>query len=103
MGRVFNPIANFTGKFFGNGFSISNLYINKPSVNDIALFKTIQDTVQGLKLLNVKIKGKYNVGSLVAKLLTNGKVIECYTTGIIIAEDTIGGLVANGKKSTIIK
>ena len=102
IGLGFNPIANFTGKFFGNGFSISNLYINKPSVNDIALFKTIQDTVHGLKLLNVKIKGKYNVGSLVAKLLTNGKVIECYTTGIIIAEDTIGGLVANGKKATII-
>ena len=101
-GAGFNPIANFTGKFFGNGFSISNLYINKPSINDIALFKSSQDTIQGLKLLNVKITGKYNVGTLVAKMLTNGKVLDCYSTGTIIAEDTIGGLVATGKKGTII-
>ncbi|MCX8480784.1 MAG: fibronectin type III domain-containing protein, partial [Sediminibacterium sp.] len=101
-GAGFKPIENFTGKFFGNGFSISNLYINRPSTNDIALFKSIQDTVQGIRLLKVKITGNYSVGSLVAKLGQNGKVIDCYTTGVIFGADTIGGLVGNGKKGNIV-
>ncbi|MCX8480405.1 MAG: hypothetical protein ORN58_00640, partial [Sediminibacterium sp.] len=101
-GAGFKPIENFTGKFFGNGFSISNLYINRPSTNDIGLFKSIQDTVQGIRLLKVKITGNFTVGTLVAKLGQNGKVIDCYSAGTIIAADTIGGLVGNGKKGNIV-
>ena len=66
----FTPIGNsstpFTGTFNGNSYTISNLFINLPTTNDVGLFgHTSGATIENVGLVNANITGKNNVGALV--------------------------------------
>ncbi len=61
----FNPIGNlsnkFNGTFDGLGFTISNLYINRPSQDYIGLFGyTNNATIKNIGLKDVNITGRYS-------------------------------------------
>ena len=73
------PIPNFTGELDGNGYSIQNLYINRPDETDVGLFKIIninnscyfymqRSCVCNLAILNANIVGNQNVGILAGTL-----------------------------------
>ena len=83
----------FSGVFEGNGFMIANLYINRGSSNDIGLFAGAADTAQikNVRLLNVNIQGRQNVGSLVGDNL--GSIININVTGMVNGNSDVGGLV----------
>ena len=91
----------FSGVFEGNGYTISNLYIDRNS-NNIGLFAVTAETaqIQNIKLLNATIQGAIHVGSLVGSnfgLLINSDV----TTATIVGNSQIGGLVGANRGDII--
>ena len=69
-GAGFTPIGNsstpFTGTFNGNNYTISDLFINLPTTNDVGLFGyTWGAIIENVGLLNANITGQNNVGGLV--------------------------------------
>ena len=106
----FSPIGNsstrFTGSYNGDGHTISNLFIDRPTTNYIGLFGRIgvdansATTIQNLGLTNVSITGNNDVGALVGfkrpGMLT---VSNCYSTGSVTGTNSIaGGLVGQLQK-----
>ena len=62
-----NTTKNFAGNYNGQGYTISNLYINRSATDNIGLFGYLRfGTVKNLSLDNMTITGKSNVGGTVA-------------------------------------
>ena len=105
-GEGWNPIgyyhsnANnkpFEATFKGNGHTISDLMINRPTVNRIGLFGyTDGGTINNVDLSNVDITGKDSVGSL-AGSIKDSNITNSYATGDVTGTgDSVGGLVGSG-------
>lgn len=98
-GAGFLPIGNednpFSGKFDGNGYSIKNLYINRPTSVLIGLFGSCQNAViSDLTLDSVYIVGYYFVGGLIA-LSYNCTITNCHINGYVEGSDeNTGGIIA---------
>ncbi len=106
-GQGWEPIGtNETGKYFlgtfdGGGHTISNLYINRPSTDNVGLFGHIRGaTVKNLNITGVKVVGKENVGGLVGY---NRATIENCNVAIDTLKglNNVGGLVGLNYLSTI--
>lgn len=93
---------DYTGDFDGNGDAISNLFINRPSTDDMGLFASIgsRGKVQLLALKEVRIAGQNagggdeaggrdNVGGLAGE--NAGTISETYVTGRVFGRDNVGG------------
>ena len=98
-----NP--DFTGSFDGNGFTISNVYVNIKR-GGAGLFSGIgrEGRLQNVGVLDVYLKGKTRVGGLVASN-ERGAISNCYATGKalgIVGDDIrVGGLVGINYQGTI--
>lgn len=92
IGKGSNP---FTAIFDGNGYTISNLYINRPDVEDQGLFGYVvssYSTIKNVGLENVNITGYSYVSGLVANNF--GNITNCYVTGNVTGIAVIGCLAA---------
>ncbi len=86
----------YHGEFHGNGHTISNLYINRRSWDDLGLFGAIASSayVHHVGLLNVNITGNDSQGGLVGYIMKNtAAVASSYATGVISGGRWSGGLV----------
>ena len=94
-GKGFRPIGddrtghNFEGTFDGNGYKITNLYINRPDEDRVGLFGYVcGGTIKNVGLENVDITGSVDtiggnfVGGLVGQA-ASATVENCYVTGSI--------------------
>lgn len=96
-GRGFSPIGDFynsfTGNFDGKGHKITGLYINRPNMDYVGLFGSIDvcSEVKNIGLENIKILGDWYVGGLVG--WNCGTVSGCYSTGSVSGRYDVGGLV----------
>lgn len=93
------PIGNdtdmFKGSFDGGGFTISDLYIDRPSTDFVGLFGYTDDTtcvISDLKLVDVNITGRGSVGALIGT--DGGTISGCSVDGGTVTggADYIGGL-----------
>ena len=100
IGSIENPLferlenSPFTGIFEGNGYTISNLNINRDTYGNVGLFGFIgaNSTVTNVGLLNVNIKGHWRVGGLAGG--NKGEIRNSYTAGTVVGVwQHIGGLV----------
>ena len=97
--------GRFNTTFDGNGYTISNLYIDRTSplvgLERIGLFGyTFTSTVfKNIKLLDVDVTGKRFVGGLVGS--NRGAIISSYVTGSVSGESVVGGL-AGGNGDRIV-
>ena len=93
----------FGGSFDGAGFTLTNLYMNRPTRDDLGLFGYFDLRVRpnggvaipkvlNLKLENVNIIGGSNVGALVG-LVSAGSISNSYSTGSVSGTNVVGGLV----------
>ena len=98
-----NSINNFSANFEGGGYTISNLFIDRPSENDIGLFaRTSGASINDIGLEDVNIAGNNFVGSLVAQTASSSTINNSYTTGSVTSNGFIaGGLVGFNLSSTI--
>jgi hypothetical protein len=104
----FTPIGNvttiFSGSYDGQGNTINNLFINRPSEDYIGFIGSKNGPVNNLGITNVNITGKDGVGSIAGS--ATGLVDNCYSSGNIIGNVGVGGLVGgipdtnNGSSTT---
>jgi hypothetical protein len=100
-GNGFEPIGNpFTGNFDGNGFSISNLYINNVGEAEntyVGLFGTAKgSSIGNVSLLNVNVTSKEaGAGALVGSG-NNVTIYSVYTSGLVKAKMYVGGIIGLG-------
>lgn len=105
-GLGFSPIGNyskpFTGHYDGNGFYISNLFINRPTSDYIGLFGNCEKaTFSNINLREVSVTGYKYVGGLIGTLsnplvvgaspLPDG-IVNCSVQGYIKGNDGVGGI-----------
>ncbi|HHE38074.1 MAG TPA: hypothetical protein ENL20_05825, partial [Candidatus Cloacimonetes bacterium] len=103
-GAGFSPIGSesgthFKGYYDGNFHTISNLYINRPSSNDVGLFgytdrdySQERSYIKNLGLENVNITGGYRTAGLVGRAMSN--ISLCFVTGSVTG--SAGNSVAAG-------
>jgi hypothetical protein len=101
QGRGWQPIGTsdepFTGTFCGQGYGISDMFINRPDGSAVGLFGAVNEggAIQNIKVLGAAVTGEWAVGALVGE--NRGGVYNSYSGGIVSGEDCVGGLVgANG-------
>ncbi len=102
-GAGFSPIGTdadspFNGSYDGQGYSIINLDINRPSQDYVGLFGYIESgKLININILFAEIYGYDKVGVLVGWLASNSgnlTIIEnCTTTGLVDGRNEVGGLI----------
>lgn len=101
-GLGWNPINEFAGTLDGDGYIISNLYINRPSNDNIGFFGNITNklfTIKNIVLDNVNISGRNNVGVLIGynKLDTYTSftinILNIYISGILNGNNAVATLI----------
>ena len=94
----FDPIITFAGYFDGGGFTISNLYINRPTEAYVGLFgKCLVNAdsyyIKDVTLENVDITGKDVTGALCG-FVDDYDITNCHSSGTI---EVKGGSVESDK------
>ena len=95
-GAGFEPVGGstaFTGTFDGQGLTIANLTINRPSGQWVGLFgyNGASATVSNLGLLNVSVTGNTATGGVVGE--NHGTIAGVYTSGSVASNAGAGGIV----------
>ncbi|WP_455393077.1 PKD domain-containing protein [[Eubacterium] cellulosolvens] len=102
-GAGFDPIGGyFKGSLKGNGYKITDLYIDRPSENFVGLFGRLvaYSNAEDIILEDVDVTGKWYVGGLAG----NGyfcTISSCRSTGSVSGSREIGGLVGNCYRCTV--
>jgi len=99
------PIGNdntpFSGSYNGQGYSISNLYIDRTTEN-IGLFGWVDSGVfTDIKILDCTITGDLSVGGL-AGYVTGSEISGCSSTGSLSGFADVGGLIGFVKENTSV-
>jgi len=91
------PLVAYSGNYSGQGYEISNLYMNRESSNGAGLFGTATgpyggvNQITGVKLVNASIAGSQDVGGIVG-LSTKYNISECHVSGSISGSSNVGGI-----------
>ena len=113
-GKGWLPIGNaddpFIVRFYGNGHSLTNLFINRPDEDEIGLFGqlgpipalfSVEATDLGFDILDVgligvDISGRDRVGSLVGRA-DGSETRQSHASGRVAGRDRVGGLVGDSE------
>lgn len=105
-GAGWTPIGNattkFTGSYNGQYFTITGLYINRSSTDNIGLFGyTNGATISNIGLIGGSVIGKNYVGTLVGANYGATPINNSYNTGTVSGSSQVGGLVGINNDGTI--
>jgi len=103
-GKGWEPIATdiypFTGNFDGQGYEISNLFINRPNEEYVGLFGFLGEGgfIENVGVVNTTVTGNESVGGLVGYLPCSSldAVSNSFFNGIVSGNYGVGGLVGRG-------
>ena len=88
-----SSFSGFTGTLDGNGYTISNLTINRHDEDEVGLLAKITDAeIKNLGLENADVSGQNNVGGLAGIASGNVNISNCYVSGSITGQESVGGL-----------
>ena len=96
-GSGWEPIGEedvpFTADFNGNRRTLSNLFIDRDTEDEVGLFGAIdRSRIRGVNLIGADVTGRNSVGSLLGDGVY-GSVVDNHVTGQVSGEDEVGGLV----------
>jgi hypothetical protein len=97
QGKGWQPIGTsddpFTGTFDGQGYWISDMFVNRPDESAVGLFAAVGagGLIQNARVLNVNVAGDWAVGGLVGE--NWGDVRNSYSGGTVTGADCVAGLV----------
>lgn len=88
----------FSGCFDGQGYTVSNVVIDRPDMNFIALFGCVGNggRIQNLRVDNVQMTGRRYVAGLVAGNghapydPISGTISNCHVTGVVVGQHLSG-------------
>jgi hypothetical protein len=85
----------FTGTFYGQGYEIRDLFINRPNEPNVGLFSGVDGggVIKDIGAVNVTAIGDYPVGGLAG--FNEGAVSNSYSTGNVTGNKYVGGLVGS--------
>ena len=100
-----NPANAFNAHFDGNGFTIRNLFINRPTENNIGLFGSMsrQAVLNDIHLMDINVTGRERVGGLVGFLTeenaaTRGTISRSSVRGAVNGKGVrVGGIIGSGQ------
>ena len=97
--------AVFQGNLNGNGKTVNNLTINRPTEYMVGLFKiTCEATIENLGLVNCNVTGNGCAGGLVGLNYYYSTIVNCYATGTLHNNSSAsGGLVGHNAYGSSIK
>lgn len=111
-GLGFSPIGNFYddyyyGAFDGQGYTITNLTINRPTQHGIGLFGDLNMGWDFYSIRNIGVTGNYSgidyVGGLIGESAGYTKVYNSYANVTISASGQyIGGLIGKSVNDTVV-
>jgi hypothetical protein len=93
IGDAANTSATFAGLFEGGNHTISNLYIDRPSEDNVGMFSglwtggRLNDT-----FVSVNVTGANGTGGLVGFML-GGRINNCSVTGPVSGQESTGGAI----------
>ena len=96
------PRTSLDTRFMGNGHTISNLYIRRPTETDVALFGVTRRAghISGTGLELVDVQGHSGVGGLVGQNL--GTVTAVFVGGNVVGRgNRVGGLVGDSRSGIV--
>jgi hypothetical protein len=81
------------GTFDGQGYEIRDLYIDRPTENDVGLFGVVDEggVIKDISAVNVTVIGDHYIGGLVGR--NRGTVGNSYSSGKVDGYHGVGGLV----------
>ena len=91
------PLVTYSGSYYGQGFEISGLYINRESSDNVGLFGSATApgistaVISGVRLTNANISGSEDVGGIVG-ISVRYNISKCYTDGSINGDSNVGGI-----------
>jgi cysteine-rich repeat protein len=97
-GEGFEPIGNyssneFTGGLDGQGYAISNLFINRSTEHLVGLFSYANAEIVNVDLIDVSVSGNSNVGGLLGFSEKTSIINNVHVSGNVEASSVVGGLV----------
>ena len=100
-GQGWRPTDNYRARFIGNGLTISNLLINRPTRNNIALFGWLDpgSRLETVGLHNANVTGRDNSGALAG--YSAGVIAGSYAFGAVSGHARVGGLLGNNAGGTV--
>ena len=86
--------SSFSTTFDGNGHTISGLFINRGSTDDVGLFgrSDSSSVIRNTGLRSVNVTGNDYVGGLIG-WKAGGTITASYASGSVTGNDSVGGLV----------
>jgi hypothetical protein len=104
-GTGFIPIGNttnqFTGNYNGQNYSISNIFINRSTMDYQGFFgKTSNAYIENLSIIEININGYQYIGSLVGSN-ESSSIENCIYSGSVTGDFNVGGLIGNNISSSI--
>lgn len=110
-GEGWTPIGTvsngFIATFDGNGYTISNLFINRPNTNYQGLFGYCDNPyshtckLSSIALENVNVTGEVNTGGLAGAGGYKSIITNCYVSGTVTGKNYTGGLCGSTSYNTI--
>jgi len=105
-GAGFDPVGYypnyFQGSLNGNEYVIDQLFIDRPTEDDVGLFGyTESSVISNIGLTNVQISGYLLVGGLVGFNNSSSPITNSYAAGNVSGKGYIGGLVGWNSSSSI--
>ena len=94
-----NGINHFTGKFSGDGHTISGIVINKSDENYQGLFGYSEGTIMNVGVIDSSISGGEYVGGVCG--YNTGTIKNCYSTGAVSGNGNVGGVFGYNYGGTI--
>lgn len=93
----------FNGIFDGQGHTISGLYIDDKTQDNVGLFGvTASDAViKNLGVTDSYIAGKENVGAICGS--NEGVIVNCYTTATIEGEKSVSGIAGKVEEKAVVE
>ncbi len=108
--HIGNDTVRFTGSYDGNEYTISNLFINRPTTDFIGLFGMVgKAEIKNLGVVDSDISGKNYVGGIIGTIgypyilsVDSCIVTRCYSSGTVNGSGTyVGGIAGMSYTSTI--
>ena len=100
-----NALRFFNSTFEGNGYTISNLQINRTASDNVGLFGLVlqlndNTPIKNLGLRGINIRGRNSVGGLVGDC-SSCLIVNSYATGTINGGSQLGGLIGIARQTTV--
>lgn len=102
-GAGFQPISTYTGQFDGQNFTVQNLFINRPTTDDVGLFGIASSTavINNLNLTGLNVSGRTRTGGLIGT--NSGTINNAHVAGSVVGfGNQLGGFVGLNNTTGII-